>query len=64
LREALPAKIEALEVEQAAIEAKLADPETYRQRKAEVPGLQARLVTIASETEQAFVRWESLEARK
>ncbi len=62
--ETLPAKIEALEQEQAQLTAKLADPAFYKkepQRFAEVKG---RLDALEREHAVAFTRWEELEAKR
>ncbi len=62
--EALPAKIEALEAEQAELTGKLADPAFYADKAAEVPAIKARLDAIEAETLDVFARWEELEAIK
>ncbi|WP_221029327.1 ATP-binding cassette domain-containing protein [Actomonas aquatica] len=62
--EALPAKIEALEAEQAELTGKLADPAFYAEKAAEVPAIKARLDAIEEETLEVFARWEELEAIK
>ncbi len=61
---ALPARIEALEGEQAALHARLADPDLYRQAGGEVPALQARLAALAAALAAAYARWEELEGRR
>ncbi|MBM4130965.1 ABC transporter ATP-binding protein, partial [bacterium] len=61
---ALPARIEALEEEQAALHARLADPALYRQAGGEVPALQARLAALATELSDTYARWEDLEGRR
>ncbi len=58
--EEMPAKIEALEIEQAAVTEKLADPTLYTERAQNVPALKARLDEIEKETAIAFKRWEAL----
>jgi ATP-binding cassette subfamily F protein uup len=58
----LPAKLEALEHEQDAINARLADPALYRDRPAEVKPLQARHAALEAELARAYARWEELEA--
>ena len=60
----LPARLEALEREQAEISGKLADPVLYRDRPGEVKPLQARHAAIEEELTQALARWEELEAKK
>jgi len=61
--EGLPAKIEALETEQAELERVLADPATYRTRAADVPRLTSRVQAIPTEVETLFARWEDLSSR-
>ncbi|MBL8307259.1 MAG: ATP-binding cassette domain-containing protein [Rubrivivax sp.] len=59
----LPARIEALEAEQARIAAELASGELYTQRPQEVAGLQARHDEIETELMAALERWEVLGSR-
>src|SRR5690606_18300573 len=59
--EALPAKIEALETEQAELAAKLADPAFYAKDAAAAPAAKARLDAIEAELAAAFDRWAELE---
>ncbi|RVU49563.1 ATP-binding cassette domain-containing protein [Rubrivivax rivuli] len=59
----LPARIEALEAEQAAIAATLAGTEVYTKEPQRVPVLQARHEAIETELLQALERWETLGAR-
>ncbi|MDE2082126.1 MAG: ABC transporter ATP-binding protein, partial [Burkholderiales bacterium] len=59
----LPARIEALEAEQAAIAAELADADLYARQPQRVPGLQARHAAIEAELLAALERWELLGAR-
>jgi ATP-binding cassette subfamily F protein uup len=61
--EALPAKLEALEREQAEIAAKLADPATYQDRATDVAALDARHEAIEAELTALLARWEELESR-
>jgi ATP-binding cassette subfamily F protein uup len=61
--EALPAKLEALEREQAEIAAKLADPATYQDRATDVAALDARHEAIEAELTALLARWEALESR-
>jgi len=61
---ALPDKIEALETEQNALNAELADPDIYRADPPRVKVLQARLAAIDAELEQVMLRWEELEAKR
>ncbi|MDR2981252.1 MAG: ATP-binding cassette domain-containing protein [Puniceicoccales bacterium] len=59
--EELPARIEALETEQADITTKLADPEFYRDPTA-VQVVQARLPVLEAELLAAYERWSELDA--
>jgi ATP-binding cassette subfamily F protein uup len=59
----LPARLEALESEQGAITAKLADPALYRDRPGDVKPLQARHAAIEAELARLLERWEELEAK-
>jgi len=61
--ESLPAKIEALEQEQAALTAKLGDPAFYKTQSARFAEVKARLETVEQEHAAAFARWAELEAR-
>lgn len=60
--EALPARIEKLEKEQAELTAKLADPAFFKKGGAEVARATARLQEIEAELPGVFARWEELEA--
>jgi ATP-binding cassette subfamily F protein uup len=62
--DALPARIEALEREQAELAAKLADPQFYKSAGARFAEVKARLETVERDHAAAFARWEELEARK
>ena len=59
--ELLPAKIEALETEQAELAVRLADPGTYQREPGAVPAIKARLEVVGREVAGAFARWEELE---
>ncbi len=59
---ALPGTIEALEREQAALHARMADPEYYKRGKAEIVADQRRLEEIEAAVSIAYARWEQLEA--
>src|SRR6267378_621415 len=59
----LPARLEALELEQGEIAAKLADPLLYRDRPGEVKELQLRHAAVEAELTQVLARWEELEAK-
>jgi ATP-binding cassette subfamily F protein uup len=60
---ALPAQLEALELEQERINACLADPNLYSKQNNEVAELQATLAKLHQQTEAMMVRWEALEAK-
>ena len=60
--EGLPARIEELEMEQATLMNKVADPELYAKAGKQVTAISARLAQIDQELEQAFALWEELEA--
>ncbi len=62
--DALPARIEALESEQAELAARLADPALYKGDPARAAEVKERLTQIEAEHAAAFARWEALEARK
>ncbi|NEX20793.1 ATP-binding cassette domain-containing protein [Thiorhodococcus mannitoliphagus] len=59
----LPGLIEALEQEQSELHARMADPTLYQSQGSEVAKLNARLADVDAALEQAFVRWEALDAR-
>jgi ATP-binding cassette subfamily F protein uup len=59
----LPARIEALEAEQATIAATLAGTDVYTKEPQRVAVLQARHEAIETELLQALERWETLGAR-
>jgi ATP-binding cassette subfamily F protein uup len=59
----LPARLEALELEQGEIAAKLADSLLYRDRPGEVRELRLRHAAVEAELTQVLARWEELEAK-
>jgi ATP-binding cassette subfamily F protein uup len=59
---ALPARIEAMETEQAALHGALADPRLYREDPDRVAGLKQRLAEVDDELPALYARWEELEA--
>jgi ATP-binding cassette subfamily F protein uup len=61
--DALPARIDALEAEQKALEERLASSELYTKERQLVPALQARHQSIEAELLQALERWELLARR-
>lgn len=60
---ALPERIGQLENEQAALHARLADPEFYRTQGEQAAQVQKRLAALEAELETALARWETLETR-
>jgi len=61
--EALPAKIEALEAEQAQLHRMMAGAEFYRQPSDKIAATMERLQALTNELEACYARWESLELR-
>jgi ATP-binding cassette subfamily F protein uup len=59
---ALPARIEALEAEQAELHQRMADPEFYKEAGNAVAETTQRLEKMEAELEAAYGRWEELEA--
>jgi ATP-binding cassette subfamily F protein uup len=57
-------RIDAAELSAARIEKKLADPDLYATRGAEVAGLQAELKQTRAEAARLVTRWEELELKK
>jgi ATP-binding cassette subfamily F protein uup len=62
--EELPAKLQALEAEQATLTARLADPALYQDRGVDLKSLNARHDGIEAELTQLLARWEELEAKR
>ncbi len=62
--EGLPARIEAMEAEQAGLTAKLGDPLFYKNQAAQFAEVKKRLDALEHEHATAFARWEELEALK
>jgi ATP-binding cassette subfamily F protein uup len=60
----LPARIDALEREQALLSAALADAALYREQPEKVKQLNARYAALEAELAAAFARWEELEAKR
>ena len=56
----LPSLIEALEAEERALHATLADPELYRSDGAAVARVQQRLADVGRELAETLARWEAL----
>jgi len=61
--DALPERIAALEAEQAALQARMADPSLYQRAPQDVAQLSERLDGLEREIEAALERWETLETR-
>jgi ATP-binding cassette subfamily F protein uup len=61
--DALPARIDALEVEHKALVERLSSGELYTKERQRVPELQARLQAVEVELHQALERWEVLASR-
>ena len=62
--QALPAGIESLDKEQAALHERMADPAFYRQEGGLIAEAKERLAAVELELEQAYARWEVLEELK
>ncbi len=60
----LPGRIEALEAEQAQLEARCGQPDFYKGDPAEVKATLARLDALRAELEAAYDRWAALEAER
>ena len=58
---ALPEKIEALEVEQSELNARMGEPEFYRQGNEKISATMARIEAVKSELESCYARWQVLE---
>ena len=59
--EELPARIERLDADIAALTAQIQDPAFYRQPAEAVTAANARLSALQAELEQAYARWNELE---
>jgi ABC transport system ATP-binding/permease protein len=62
--DALPARIEALEFEQHALNARIAGPEFYKERADAIAASLARVETLQRELVDAYARWDELETRR
>lgn len=60
--DALPERIAELEDEQAALNARLGDPALYRESPEQVRDFQKQLERVNAKLDQAFEKWETLEA--
>jgi ATP-binding cassette subfamily F protein uup len=61
--EGLPARIEALEVEQQALSTRVSGPDFYREPAADITTALTRLDAVATEIAAAYRRWDELDAR-
>jgi ABC transport system ATP-binding/permease protein len=61
--DALPAQLEAMDVERAALQADIADPKFYSRDHADVTAKLKSLSDLEARIEVAFARWEELENR-
>jgi len=62
--EALPARIEELEQEQADLHARMADPAFFKQSSKEITAATDRLSALGAELAECYLRWEELAARE
>jgi ABC transport system ATP-binding/permease protein len=60
--DSLPARLEALDADKAALQAQIADPGFYSRPHTEVSASLARLASLEAEIETAFARWSVLES--
>jgi ATP-binding cassette subfamily F protein uup len=60
--EGLPARIEALEAEQARLEAEVSSPDFYQKPAAEMHAVLARLEALPAELEASLQRWDELDS--
>jgi ATP-binding cassette subfamily F protein uup len=60
--EALPGRIEALEMEQAGLHKRMGDGDFYRQASDRITATMERLETIRQELEQCYQRWQELDS--
>lgn len=60
--EGLPARIEALETEQAQLHMTMAQPTFFQQDEQTISAAQSRLTAVDAELAQSYQRWESLES--
>ena len=62
--EQLPARIEELEAALSALQARMAEPGFYRREGSAIAAAQAELGERQQQLEEAYARWEALEARR
>ena len=61
--DALPGRIESLELRQEELFQVMSQPDFYRQESDQIAEVKSQLAQVEQELEQAFLRWEALEAR-
>ena len=61
--DALPALIESLEHEERELQARIASPEVYKERREDIDAALARQQALAVELATAYERWSALESR-
>ncbi len=61
--EGLPARIDALEAEQARLEASIAGADFYKESAAAITTALGRIETVRSELEAIYRRWDELDSR-
>ena len=62
--DALPARIDALEAEQRALQAQVAGEAFYKEPAARIAEILARLQALDGELREAYARWDALDARR
>jgi ATP-binding cassette subfamily F protein uup len=62
--ETLPARIEALEVEQTSLQVRTANPDFYKEGNAEIAATLSRIDGLQKELAVAYARWAALDARR
>lgn len=60
----LPARIEALEADQTALHAEMAEPSFFQQGGEAIAGAKTRLESLETSIASAYERWEALEAKQ
>jgi len=61
--ESLPGKIEALEAEQAQLQARMSESDFYRQPSHMITAGIERLETVKKDLEECYARWQALESQ-
>ncbi|MBD8528237.1 ATP-binding cassette domain-containing protein [Pseudomarimonas arenosa] len=62
--DALPARIETLEVEMQSLQSRMSSPDFYRQAADQIVAEQAKATQLQLELDAAYARWEALEAQQ